>query len=247
MPIGDFTDQAEAYGRARPGYPSELVDYLAREAGVGPGDPVADFGAGTGIFTRILAERGFDVTAVEPNSEMSSKANVPGVRWVTGTFEDHPLADGSQAWAVAAQAFHWADPPVALPRLRRVLRPGGVFTVLWNNRARTESDVLQWTEECIRRHVPEFEEAYRDKSWEQILTSTNDFRFLSHHVVVHTVSMSTSRYLDLWRSHNRLNNIAGPARFAAFLADLNHHLVDHGIDEITVPYHCQTWSVQSTR
>ncbi len=39
-----------------------------------------------------------------------------------------------QQWAVAAQAFHWADPPRALPEIRRILQPNRYVTVLWNNR-----------------------------------------------------------------------------------------------------------------
>jgi ubiquinone/menaquinone biosynthesis C-methylase UbiE len=80
------------------------------DAGGGPGDSVADFAAGTGIFTRLLVKRGLVVTAVEPNEQMRNQARAPGARWVEGRFEVSHLPTGSQTWAVAAQAFHWADP-----------------------------------------------------------------------------------------------------------------------------------------
>ncbi len=67
MPLGDFSEQADAYGRARPSYPAELIDALVAHVGAKPGDAVADLGAGTGLFTELLAARGFCVTAVEPN------------------------------------------------------------------------------------------------------------------------------------------------------------------------------------
>ena len=63
--LGDFSQQAASYQRARPGYPAALVDRLIASAGLPPGDAVADLGAGMGIFTRLLADRGFSVTAVE--------------------------------------------------------------------------------------------------------------------------------------------------------------------------------------
>ena len=66
MELGDFTSLAAVYSRSRPGYPAELVDELMAVAGVTAGDPVADLGAGTGLLTQSLAERGLAVTAIEP-------------------------------------------------------------------------------------------------------------------------------------------------------------------------------------
>src|SRR5690242_15455013 len=113
---GDFTHQASAYGRARPSYPVSLLDRLMARAGVRPGDRVADIGAGTGLFTQLLAERGLTVTAVEPNQAMRAEAPaMPGVTWIDGTFEQTNLPAASQAWVSAAQAYHWAKPEQALP------------------------------------------------------------------------------------------------------------------------------------
>jgi sugar/nucleoside kinase (ribokinase family) len=43
---------------------------LLRSEGVTTDHLVADIGAGTGIFTRMLVDQGFRVVAVEPNDEM---------------------------------------------------------------------------------------------------------------------------------------------------------------------------------
>jgi SAM-dependent methyltransferase len=244
MSMGDFTPQADAYSRARPTYPAEIVDRLIAEMNVAAGDPVVDFGAGTGIFTGLLVDRGLVVTALEPNAEMRVRNNVPEAAWRNGTFENSSLADASQKWAVAAQAFHWADPPRALPEVKRILQPGGHFTILWNNRANRESEVLGWTEECIRRHVPDFDEAYRNRPWKDILESTGDFCVTSEIVVRHVVRMSRERYLNLWKSHNRLTTTAGPERFAALLADIENYLKRQHASDIDVPYRCEAWTAQ---
>lgn len=243
MTLGDFTDQAAAYARARPTYPAELVDLLISDAGVVAGDTVVDFGAGTGIFTQLLVERGLHISAIEPNQPMRECATVNAV-WVDGTFEQSGLPSESQKWAVAAQAFHWAEPARALPEIRRILKPGSLFAVLWNNRANRESEILGWTEAAIRRRVPEFDEAYRNRDWRSILESTGDFTFVNARAVKHIVPMSKERYLELWRSHNRLNTIAGPERFRLLLSEIENYLAVNGTSEIEVPYRCEAWSAR---
>ena len=87
MTLGDFSAQADAYARARPTYPVELIDRLVAHVGVKLGDAVADLGAGTGIFTELLAARGFKVTAVEPNEPMRRQAKpLANATWTSGTF-----------------------------------------------------------------------------------------------------------------------------------------------------------------
>jgi SAM-dependent methyltransferase len=127
-----FSAVAEAYERARPGYPEEAVRWLAGE----PPLDVVDLAAGTGKLTRVLVGLGHRVTAVEPLAEMREQLReaVPGVRAVEGRAEAMPLPDASADAVVAAQAYHWFDHSVALPEIARVLRPGGRLGVIWNLR-----------------------------------------------------------------------------------------------------------------
>lgn len=238
---GDFTPQADAYARARPGYPRAMVTVLVKLMELGDGDAVAEIGAGTGIFTATLAGRGLRVTAIEPNAEMRSRASEhEGITSQDGSFEETGLAEGSQSWIVAAQAFHWADPRRALPELHRILRPGGSLTVLWNNRDVASSDVLTMTREAIERLVPDFDEGYRARDWAEVLTSTSHFAAPYEMAVPHVVPMTVERYLDLWRSHNLLNSAAGAEGMRALLAELTERL--DGLDTVDVPYICRCWT-----
>jgi SAM-dependent methyltransferase len=142
-----FGDVADAYERARPGYPEEAVRWLVGEEA----RDVVDLGAGTGKLTRSLVALGHRVTAVEPLPEMIAHllAAVPGVTAVQGEAEAIPLEAESADVVVAAQAFHWFDHGSALQEIARVLRPGGWIALVWNTRDDREPWVAQLSEEVL--------------------------------------------------------------------------------------------------
>lgn len=130
-----FDTVAANYAAGRPNYPAELYDTLANVLGRPlAGLDVVDLGAGTGIASRQLAERGARVTAVELSGPMIEQlaATSPGVRPVRGSATAIPLRDHCADLVTSAQAWHWMDPAFAVPEFRRVLRPGGVFAAWWN-------------------------------------------------------------------------------------------------------------------
>jgi ubiquinone/menaquinone biosynthesis C-methylase UbiE len=118
-----FSDRATAYASNRPGYPDGAVDAIF----AGLGDPrtltVADIGAGTGISSRLFADRGASVIAVEPNAKMREAASAhERVRWQDGTAERTGLFGDSVDIAVACQAFHWFANDAAMAEFHRIAR-----------------------------------------------------------------------------------------------------------------------------
>jgi SAM-dependent methyltransferase len=110
---------------------------------------VVDLGAGTGIFTRLLISLGHDVIPVEPDEGMRAKLRErsPGVEVLAGSAESIPLPAESVDAVTAAQSHHWFDNDAAHAEIARVVRPGGVFTPLWNE----EDESLEWVAELGRR------------------------------------------------------------------------------------------------
>nr|WP_242024844.1 class I SAM-dependent methyltransferase [Leptolyngbya sp. FACHB-60] len=102
------------------------------------GDPrslvVADVGAGTGISSRLLGDRGPQIIAVEPNDAMREAAEPhPQVVFHLGTGEQTGLADESVHIVTCCQSFHWFNAPLALAEFSRVLQLGGHLALLWND------------------------------------------------------------------------------------------------------------------
>jgi len=58
----------------------------------------------------------------------------PDVVTKPGSAEAIPLEDGSVDAVVCAQSFHWFASPASVAEVRRVLKPGGVFGLIWNVR-----------------------------------------------------------------------------------------------------------------
>ncbi|TDF94433.1 class I SAM-dependent methyltransferase [Paenibacillus piri] len=134
-----FSNRVDSYVKYRPSYPEEALDYLYGTIGLNLNSEVADIGAGTGIFSELLVERGSQVTAIEPNQAMREAAEKklggkPNFRIVPGSAEVTGLPDQSVDFIVCAQSFHWFDRIAARAEFRRILKSGGKVVLIWNSR-----------------------------------------------------------------------------------------------------------------
>ncbi len=137
-----FDGKAEIYAKARPSYPSELLDYVKNTLQFGEGSTFADIGSGTGIFSELLLNCGYHVYAVEPNPDMRRKAeeklgNNKGFASVNGTDSSTTLPEMSVDCVTTAQAFHWFDVEAFKAECRRILKPDGKVIIIYNTRDET--------------------------------------------------------------------------------------------------------------
>lgn len=123
---------------------------------------LVDFGAGAGTFARPLQERGYRVTAVEPDEALRSRIFHQGIAAVAGI---EAIPDRSAPFIYTLNVLeHIEDDLAVLRALRRKLCPGGrlmiyvpAFAVLFSSMDRRVGHVRRYTAAQLARLLAEAE------------------------------------------------------------------------------------------
>jgi SAM-dependent methyltransferase len=234
-----FEAAADAYDRARPEYPEEAIDLVARVLRLGPGRRLLDLGAGTGRFARLGAARGATVVALEPAAAMARRAAAhPGLLVVRGVAEALPVRRHAADAACAASAFHWFDGRRALAELHRALRRGGRLALVWTHR----DDAVDWVARLsaiVNRREGEAPR-YRSGAWRAAFDDARDlFRPLEEERFRHAHALPPGGVVDRVASVSFIAVMPEPER-AEVLAEVRELLAAHpataGKDELQLAY-----------
>jgi len=251
MKHGDFTDLAKFYVD-RPGYSITLLNCIKAyiQDGLKRNLTVADVGAGTGKLTENLEQIGMRGFAVEPNDAMRAEGEKlfdgkDTFEWRKGAAEVTGLPDNSVDWVLMGSSFHWADAPRAREEFRRILKPGGFFTAVWNPRDIQRSRLHTEIEEMIYREVPDMKRVSSGGTvtTEMIQEKLGDaFHGLIFMECLQEEKMTKERYINIWHSVNDIQVQAGEEGFKRILDNINSMLEGH--DEVSVPYKTRAWTAQ---
>jgi SAM-dependent methyltransferase len=253
MKHGDFTALAGDYARYRPGYAPSVVTALLALVGRPSAEiDAADVGAGTGIWTMMLAARGLrSVTAVEPNDEMRRQGILASqgrdISWRKGSGEATGLAPRSLDLVSMASSFHWVDFDTGCAEFQRILRPGGRFVALWNPRLIEVNPLLVEIESEIARLKPNVRRVSSGRSGlterlSDLLWSKPGFDDVVYLEGRHAASQTPAQYLGAWRSVNDLQVQLGPALFQQFLAFVERRI--EGLRAIETTYLTRAWAAR---
>jgi SAM-dependent methyltransferase len=178
QPTQRFTGLAELYARCRPDYPAAALDDIVAHCGLRHGAVIVDVGCGTGISTRLFAQRGFQVIGIEPNDDMRRQAeaqtcpDIPfALEYRPGKAEETGLLAAVADTVLAAQAFHWFEPAGTLREFHRVLKPKGWVVLIWNERDPRDLFTAEYGEIIAREAQSKAVEAQRHRAGESLMTS----------------------------------------------------------------------------
>ena len=194
-PLNRFSDRAADYVKSRPSYPVAAIDVILDGLGTAP-LVAADIGAGTGISSRLLANRGVRVLAIEPNAAMREGAVPdPLVEFRDGKAEETGLEDASVDLVTCFQAFHWFDPELTLLEFRRILKPTGAaghpgrLALVWNNRDKKDAFTNEYSQLIAA--------ASSDRTVETRVDSVKPLLVSPHFINVREYSFVNRQELDL--------------------------------------------------
>lgn len=175
-----FGQIAERYDEIRPPYPPDIITTALRRVAKSAPLNILEIGCGTGRATRMFAERGHHVLAIDISPELVAVAarqlaDLPNVRLEVCAFEDLAVPEGAFDLVISAQAFHWIDATTGLAQVYRLLAPGGAVALFWNFLHYDSTPILrQLRNTCVAR-VPLFA-GWPDAGTARLLAFANQWR-----------------------------------------------------------------------
>ena len=162
-PTKRFSSRIKDYILYRPGYPKEIISFLAEHCGLKSSSVVADIGSGTGKSAELFLENRNMVFGVEPNMDMRLAAenlfhDNPLFISINGTAEQTRLPDHHVDMIIAGQAFHWFDYTKAKVKFHRILKPGGYIILIWNERPVNQVGFMGAYDDFLKEYSTDYEQ-----------------------------------------------------------------------------------------
>ncbi|MCB9081062.1 MAG: class I SAM-dependent methyltransferase [Lewinellaceae bacterium] len=136
-----FSQQAGAYAKFRPVYPTALYEYLYQHS-VNK-DLAWDCATGNGQVAQQLATSFHQVFASDISAQQLAKAPPAGnIQYAVAPAIAVPLAEKSVDLITVAQAYHWFAGPAFFAEAMRVAKPGALIAVWGYDRLTTPYEYI---------------------------------------------------------------------------------------------------------
>lgn len=160
-----YSGVADLYHNYRPGYPDDLVEEAFQQCKLLKNKAkakVLELGCGPGTLTLTLAQRGWDIVALDPGVGMIEKArhvckDYPNVQFLQTTFKEYTSDDKFDA-IIAATSMHWvlaeSDKEKIIEKLSNNLHEDGSLILFWNFPPEPSDELLDKVADALNHPKP---------------------------------------------------------------------------------------------
>lgn len=160
-----YSGVADLYHSYRPGYSDDLVEEAFEKCKLLKNKAKAkilELGCGPGTLTITLAQRGFDIVALDPGVGMIEKArqvckDYSNVHFLQTTFKEYTSDDKFDA-IIAATSMHWvlaeSDRDKIIAKLSNHLKEDGSLILFWNFPPEPSDEILDKVADALNQPKP---------------------------------------------------------------------------------------------
>ena len=242
----DYTNASKTYNK-RPQYNQKTINRIITDTKLSNNNTVCDIGAGTGYLSVKFAEKGINVTAIEPNQSMRaigesvSKDN-PLIQWKDTQAESTKELANSFDMISFGSSFNVVDRNLALKEALRIVKSHGYFCALWNHRD-LNNPLQSEIESCIGSHIPNYSYGLRRENQGEFLSKSNYFSFVKEFSDSFTISQKKDDIINAWKSHQTLIKQAG-SKFNNIIDEIKSIIFSQKSNTIITPYSTRCWIAQ---
>jgi SAM-dependent methyltransferase len=226
-----YSPVVEAYDRARPRYPQQLIQRSMEVANLTPNSRILEVGCGSGTATVDFAQLGYAIDAVEPNVEFCRLAErncaaFPQVKIYPQSFEEWQVRPKEYQIVLAANAWHWISTDIKYVKASQTLKDGGFLVLLWNMSLEPSYEVYQVLDEVYQAHVPTIAPKYEGRETQteileglgKLVGDSGLFEYPITATMPCERTYQVDRYLDLLSSYSQYITLDLQVREALFSA-----------------------------
>lgn len=242
----DYTNLADAYLK-RSDYSVQAINEVLAFMKIPSKAKVCDVGAGNAILTISLAQKGFSISAVEPNDAMRENGinrtlSLTNVKWYEGTGENTGQPSSTFDLVTFGSSFNVTDRSLALKECSRILKPKSWFVCLWNHRDLNDT-IQSEIEGIIKAYIKNYDYGSRREDQTPVIDESGLFLEVHKREGYVCHKQNTEDFVEAWRSHGTLHKQAGD-KFEEIIKEIESLLLRKDQPEIIIPYITRIWFAQ---
>ena len=154
----DWGRTSEDYAKYRDIYPDEFYERIVKRGLCVSGQNVLDLGTGTGVLPRNMLKFGAKWTGIdiaENQIEQAKRLSVgTDIEYFCVPVEEADFNDNSFDVITACQCFWYFDHKMLIPKLCKMLKPGGKLLLLYMAWLPHEDGIARASEELVLKYSP---------------------------------------------------------------------------------------------